>query len=212
MDATDLMHSTLRKRPFSDRDWLYEWKLDGFRCLVRKSRERGVDLISREGNLFNVAFPEVIEAVAAVPGDFVWDAELAVGAARGSESFASLQQRARTTSLRSVPAAARRCPARLYVFDMMIADGVDQRALPLAERKSCLRDAFDDTPTLVYVTDVEGVGELVFEQVLLHDFEGMVAKRKTSPYARGRSLNWIKVKNAQYSRPEALGFGLKNSE
>ena len=212
MDATDLMHSTLRKRPFSDRDWLYEWKFDGFRCLVRKSRERGVDLISREGNLFNVSFPEVIEAVAVVPGEFVWDAELAVGAARGKESFAGLQQRARTTSARNIPAAARRCPARLYVFDMLIADGVDQRALPLTERKSRLRDAFDDTPTLVYVTDVEGVGELVFEQVLLHDFEGMVAKRRASPYVRGRSLNWIKIKNAHYSRPEALGFGRSRPE
>lgn len=182
--------------------------MDGFRCLVRKSRER-VDLLSREGNRFNGSFPDIVDAVAAVPGDFVWDAELAVGAARGKDSFSSLQQRARTTSRRNVPAAARRCPARLYIFDMMLADGVDQRGRPLTERKDRLRDAFDDTSTLVYVTHVEGVGELVFEQVQLHDFEGMVAKRKASPYVRGRSLNWIKVKNAQYSRPEALGFGRK---
>ncbi len=202
------MLSTLRSRPFSDKEWLYGWKLDGFRCLVRKSRER-VDLLSREGNRFNGSFPDIVDAVAAVPGDFVWDAELAVGAARGKHSFSSLQERARTTSLRNVPTAARRCPARLYIFDMMLADGVDQRGRPLIERKDRLRDAFDDTSTLIYVTHVEGVGELVFEQVQLHDFEGMVAKRTASPYVRGRSLNWIKVKNAQYSRPEALGFGRK---
>ncbi|BFG80786.1 hypothetical protein PTKU46_88200 [Paraburkholderia terrae] len=110
------MLATLRSRPFSDKEWLYEWKFDGFRCFVRKSRER-VDLLSRDGNRFNGSFPDIVDAVATVPGEFVWDAELAVGAARGKDSFSSLQQRARTTSLRNVPVAARRCPARLYVFD-----------------------------------------------------------------------------------------------
>lgn len=46
--ATDLMHSTLQKHPFSDRDWLFEWKLDGFRCLVRK---QGPSVDLRSGNL-----------------------------------------------------------------------------------------------------------------------------------------------------------------
>ncbi|ACC71034.1 ATP dependent DNA ligase [Paraburkholderia phymatum STM815] len=200
------MHATLQRRPFSNRDWLFEWKLDGFRCLVRKHGET-VDLISREGNLFNSSFPDVVAAVAHVPGDFVWDTELAVGSARGSADFASLQQRARTISPRTVPSAARKCPARLYVFDMMMEALLDLRGHPLIDRKDRLRDAFDDTPTLVYVTDVEGVGDLVFEQAQAHDFEGMVAKRKDSPYVRGRSLNWIKVKNPTYSRAAPLGFG-----
>jgi bifunctional non-homologous end joining protein LigD len=200
------MHATLQKCPFSSQDWLFEWKFDGFRCLVRKERDR-VDLISREGKSFNLSFPDVVEAVAGVPGDFVWDAELAVGSARGSLEFARLQQRARTISPRSVPAAVKKCAARLYVFDMLARGKQDIRDQPLVIRKGVLRQTFDDTPTLVYVTDVETVGELVFEQVLVHDFEGMVCKRKDSLYMRGRSLNWIKVKNAAYTRQAALGFG-----
>jgi bifunctional non-homologous end joining protein LigD len=62
---------------------------------------------------------------------------------------------------------------------------------------------------MVYVTDVETVGELVFDQVILNDFEGMLCKRKDSPYLRGKTHNWIKVKNPGYSRTEALGFGRK---
>ncbi|GJH05054.1 DNA ligase [Paraburkholderia terrae] len=200
------MHATLQKLPFSNRDWLFEWKFDGFRCLVRKYGEH-VDLISRASNSFNASFPEIVKAVAAVPGDFVWDAELAVGSGRGETEFAQLQQRARTVSPRSVPAAARKCPARLYVFDMLSSGKLDVRDRPLFERKQQLRDSFDDTPRLVYATHVEGVGELVFEQVQLNDFEGMVAKRTWSVYMRGRSLNWIKVKNSGYSRQAALGFG-----
>ncbi|MFM0022215.1 ATP-dependent DNA ligase [Paraburkholderia azotifigens] len=200
------MHATLQKRPFSNRDWLFEWKFDGFRCLVRKYGEQ-VDLISRQGKFFNSSFPEIVKAVAAVPGDFVWDAELAVGSGRGETEFARLQQRARTVSPRSVPAAARKCPARLYVFDMLSSGARDLRDRPLFERKQQLRDSFDDTPRLVYATHVEGVGELVFEQVQLNDFEGMVAKRTWSVYMRGRSLNWIKIKNDAYTRRAALGFG-----
>ena len=205
IEATDLMHSTLQKRPFSSHDWLFEWKFDGFRCLVRKHGDQ-VDLISREGKPFNLSFPDVVKAVFAVPGDFVLDAELAVGAGRGGD-FGLLQQRAKTISPRSIPSAVRKCPARLYVFDMLTSGTRDLRDRPLFERKQQLRDSFDDTPRLVYVTHAEGVGELVFEQVQRHDFEGMVAKRTWSVYMRGRSLNWIKIKNAGYSRPEALGFG-----
>jgi bifunctional non-homologous end joining protein LigD len=205
IEAADLMHATLQKRPFSSHDWLFEWKFDGFRCLVRKHGDH-VDLISREGKPFNLSFPDVVKAISAVPGDFVLDAELAVGAGRGGD-FGLLQQRAKTISPRSIPSAVRKCPARLYVFDMLMRGTLDIRDRPLIERKSMLRDSFDDKPTLVYATHVETVGELVFEQALLLDFEGMVCKRKDSLYVRGRSLNWIKVKNADYSRPAALGFG-----
>ncbi|TCG05328.1 DNA ligase [Paraburkholderia steynii] len=200
------MHATLQRLPFSNREWLFERKFDGFRCLVRKCGDQ-VDLISREGKPFNASFPEIVKAVADVPGDFIWDAELAVGSGRGEIEFASLQQRARTISPRNVPPAARKCPARLYVFDILASGKNDLRDRPLFERKERLRDSFDDTPRLVYATHVDGVGELVFEQVQLQDFEGMVAKRTWSVYMRGRSLNWIKVKNAAYSRTAALGFG-----
>lgn len=202
----DLMHATRRQRPFSHGDWLFEWKVDGFRCLVDKWGDE-VAITSRQGKPFNRSFPEIVEAVAAVPGDFVWDSELAIGDGRGATAFGQLMERLSTTSPRNVPAAARRHPARIFVFDMLLSDNHDLRLLELTERKARLRDAFDNTERLVYLTDVESVGELVFEQVKIHDFEGMVAKRKSSAYKRGRSLDWIKVKNPDYSRPAALGFG-----
>jgi bifunctional non-homologous end joining protein LigD len=207
MDASDLMHATLRTRPFSDKEWLFEWKYDGFRCLVRKHGQ--VDLISRSGKPFNRSFPDIVQAVAAVPGDFTWDAELAVGDGKGPLSFDRLQQRARTTLPKNIGAAVRSCPARLYVFDLLTAGDCDLRGLELIERRNRLRDTFDDTATLVYSNAVVGVGTWVFEQVQYYGFEGMLAKRMASPYMRGRSRDWIKIKNSGYSRPAALGFGRK---
>jgi bifunctional non-homologous end joining protein LigD len=198
IEAADLTLATPRRTPFSDPDWLFEWKYDGYRCLVRRARE--VELISRNGNLLNASFPDIVHAVAEVPGEFVWDAELCVGSGRGAE-FGLLQQRAKTVSPRNVPAAARKCPARLYIFDML-ASKKDLRALPLIERKAILRDSFEDSDALSFVSGIIGDGIAVFGLVKQHKFEGMVCKRLASTYSKGRSRDWYKIKWAGYSRKE----------
>ncbi|WP_260853842.1 DNA ligase [Paraburkholderia sp. BCC1886] len=207
-EAADLMLAIREHRVFSRDGWLFELKYDGFRCLIRKKRER-VELISRQGNSLNQSFPDMVEQVARVKGDFVWDAELTVDEATGQSSFDRLQKRARASLPRSVKVAMQNHPARLYVFDIMTAGKRDVRALPLVERKEILRDSFENTSGLVFVTGIVAAGEWVFEQVKAHDFEGMIAKRMDAPYQRGRSRDWIKLKYEHYSRPEALGFGRK---
>ncbi|WP_250477648.1 DNA ligase [Caballeronia sp. INML1] len=207
IDAKDLL-ATLTRAPFARENWLYELNYDGYRCLARKVGRR-VELISRQGNMMNPSFPDIVEAVSAVPGDFVWDAELTVDEMSGKSSFERLQLRAGTKVEMRVRAALREHPARLYVFDMLAAGARDLRALPLFARKEALRDSFENAHTLAYVTGVVGAGAWVFEQVEAHDFEGMVAKRLDAPYQRGRSNDWLKIKYASYSRPAALGWGRK---
>jgi bifunctional non-homologous end joining protein LigD len=204
--AGDLTLLTLHKRPFNDRAWLFEFKYDGYRCLVRKAGD-AVELISRHGKPLNQSFPDIVQAVAAVPGDFTWDAELVVDDDSGISSFDRLQTRARTKLPYRVREAAALHPARLYVFDMLSTGERDLRALALSKRKDFLRDAFDDTKTLVCASGVVGAGEWVFDQVKGHGFEGMVAKRLASPYQAGRTLDWQKIKFAGYKRLAALGWG-----
>lgn len=208
IEAADLMLATLHRRPFSDPDWIYEFKYDGFRGLVRKSGDR-VELLSRNGNLLNGSFPDIVESVSSNPGDFVWDAELTVDDQNGRPSFERLQIRAKTTKSGNVRAAARLHPARLYVFDVLSIGQRDVRGLSLAIRKELLRDSFEDTDKLIYASGIVGAGRWVFEQVEAHGFEGMVAKRLASTYQRGRSRDWLKIKHAGYGRPAAMGFGRK---
>jgi bifunctional non-homologous end joining protein LigD len=200
------MLATLLRRAFSDDEWLFELKYDGYRCLVRKTGER-IELVSREGNPLNHSFPDIVQAVAAVPGDFVLDAELTVDESSGRSSFERLRRRAVTKRPENVRAAARDHPARLYLFDALWLDGHDLRALPLVERKRYLRDALDDTQTLIVASGIVGAGQWVFEQAKARDLEGIVAKRLASPYQRGRSRDWLKIKYADYGRPAALGWG-----
>jgi bifunctional non-homologous end joining protein LigD len=205
INASDLMLATLRKKPFTDPEWLFEWKY-GFRCLVRKTGSV-VELISRPGNRLNGSFPDIVEAVAAVPGDFTWDSELTVDHPTGHSSFERLLTRASTSVPSRVRAAARAHPARLYLFDILSTRKRDLRSLPLLKRKAFLRDSFGDTGTLIFANGMIGVGDWVFEQVQAHGFEGMLAKRLDAPYQRGRSRDWLKIKYAGYGRPAALGFG-----
>ncbi|BCF95382.1 DNA ligase [Paraburkholderia largidicola] len=206
IEAADLMLATLHRKPFSDPNWIYELKYDGYRCLVRKAGDT-VQLVTRNGNLLNRSFPDIVSAVAALPDDFVLDAELTVDDPGGHPSFSRLKARAATSVASRVRAAIKAHPARLYIFDVMALNGRDLRGLPLVTRKDHLRDCFDNTPTLIYVNGIVGAGEWVFEQVVKERFEGMVAKRLQSPYQRGRTPDWRKIKYAGFGRPAALGFG-----
>jgi bifunctional non-homologous end joining protein LigD len=206
IEARDLMLATLRRAPFSMEGWIFEWKYDGFRCLIRKQGDQ-VDLVSRPGNSLNRSFPEIVAAVAQVPGDFTWDAELTVDDPGGYSNFEVLRSRAVTSVASRVKAASIARPARLYMFDMLTVGTRDLRGLPLLKRKAFLRDSFENTGSLVFSNGIVGEGEWVFEQVELHGFEGMMAKRLDSLYQGGRTAEWQKIKYAGYHRQAALGFG-----
>src|SRR5688500_6299528 len=58
--------------------WLYEPKWDGFRCLVFRSGDT-VELQSKSGQPLARYFPELVEAVRALPANrFVLDGEIVV--------------------------------------------------------------------------------------------------------------------------------------
>jgi bifunctional non-homologous end joining protein LigD len=74
----------------------------------------------------------------------------------------------------------------------------------LSERKQCLQRNVTHTPRLRVVDCVPTFGEALFAVVTEHDYEGIVAKRLDAPYRAGRQPTWRKIKNAGYSRREAL--------
>jgi bifunctional non-homologous end joining protein LigD len=183
--ASDLIHATSRRHPFDDENWLFENKIDGFRCLTGKAGNE-VKLLSRKGNPFNQAFPEIEEAVTAqVRRDVVMDSELAVDDARGHQAFEMVQRRSRMSVPYRVRTAANENPARLYIFDLLALDGYDVCSLPLLDRKRLPRTAFDDSGLLVFVNGIVGLRCAVFEQIVALDLEGS-GRRKTPSDRRPR--------------------------
>ena len=99
------------------KEWMYEPKWDGFRCLVFRDEET-IFLQSRTGKNLTGAFPEIVGAIRALNQKrFVLDGELALPTEDGF-SFDGLVNRLRIGSAR--PALeVRDSPAIYIVFDML---------------------------------------------------------------------------------------------
>jgi DNA ligase-1 len=113
-------------------DWVAEWKWDGMRAqLVR----RGADatLWSRGEELVNESFPEIIAAAAALPAGTVLDGELLAVRDNTLLGFAAVSRR---SGRRRVPKKLLEdVPCVFVAYDLLEADGIDIRDLPLAERR-----------------------------------------------------------------------------
>ncbi|HWA53597.1 MAG TPA: non-homologous end-joining DNA ligase [Solirubrobacterales bacterium] len=199
-DFGEPMKAKLTERRFSDPAWLFERKLDGVRAIAIKSGGE-VRLLSRTGRSL-VAYPELVEALAAdAAEEFVADGEI-VAFAGAQTSFARLQGRMQIQD----PEQARRTgiPVFLYLFDLLYFDGHDLRQLPLRKRKGLLRRALAFADPIRYTTHRNEHGEQYYREACAKGWEGLIAKRADSPYASRRSGDWLKFK---CSREQELVIG-----
>ena len=101
-------------------------KHNGFRILVRKQGER-VEVWSRRGVLFNAKFPNIAEAVGALPvNNALIDGEAVIFLPDGHSDFGAL---------RTKEGGAR---ASFVAFDLLSLEGDDLRERPLEERRDAL--------------------------------------------------------------------------
>jgi bifunctional non-homologous end joining protein LigD len=180
-------------KAFSHKDWVFEIKYDGYRLLAGKERGE-VKLVSRNHNDFTAVFPEIVEALTALPcGEFLLDGEVVVHDAAGLPSFSGMQQRGRLTREADISRAAVQWPATLYAFDLLLFGEYDLRRLPLLKRKELLAELLPSAGPIRISEHIEAAGEAMFEELKTLGLEGIVGKRADSPYAGRRSPDWIKV-------------------
>jgi bifunctional non-homologous end joining protein LigD len=175
------MLATLTKTYFSDPGWVFEPKLDGIRCIAYK-KGASIKLWSRNRLDLTARYPDVASALGAQRPDVVVDGEIA--AVKGElTSFSLLQQIHR-----------QRVPVVYFCFDLLHLDGYDLTALPLTARKELLARSLAWDQPLRYVSHVEEEGEAYYREACRRGWEGLIAKRAASIYARGRSKDWLKFK------------------
>jgi DNA ligase D-like protein (predicted ligase) len=192
--ALPLMHATTVADVPAGKEWIFELKWDGVRALVLRAGGV-VEIRARTGTVVTARYPEVAEALAGLAGgDFALDGEIVALDERGAPSFERLQERMHLGSARAARAAAMRAPVVVYLFDCLVLEGQDLRALPLRARKRLLERLLPRTGPLRFCAHVAGPGGRFLAVVRAAGLEGMVAKRATSPYRGGRSLDWRKIK------------------
>jgi bifunctional non-homologous end joining protein LigD len=67
-------------------------------------------------------------------------------------------------------------------FDLLFLNGEDLRVLSLLKRKAMLKFLGRKRSRILYLDHVEADGCLLFDEVAKMDLEGIVCKRKDSPY------------------------------
>jgi ATP-dependent DNA ligase len=173
---------SLREGP----EWLYEVKLDGYRCLAGRNRD-GVSLWSRRGKLFTKEFPNIARACETLPPDTLVDGEVVALDETGRISFNVLQHdRSRAQAI------------QFYVIDRLIYRGKSLLNVPLQKRRElltgALRDLPADSPILLSETFAASAADLVRSAKEL-GLEGLIAKNKTSCYESGKRTGaWVKYK------------------
>src|SRR3954468_5970293 len=169
----------------SGEQWLYELKLDGYRAIAFK-RNGSVSLRSRNDNDFNARYPAVVEALGKLPDNTVIDGEIVALDEEGRPSFNALQ------NYGSAPG-----PVVYYAFDVLVLSGHDVRREPLQKRRELLeKKVLPKLPEPVrYSAPLHAELPVLIGSVKVHGFEGLVAKRRNSPYEPGlRSGAWMKMR------------------
>ena len=173
-------------------DYVYEIKLDGFRCIAFVDGE-DVFLQSRGGKTLGRYLPEQVFP----PGRYVLDGEIVVRDSRGHEDFDALGQRVHPAASR-VQRLSVETPAVFIAFDLLARDEDSWLEQPFSQRRIALErllaeDRFKDAPIeLMVCVDTPEAAER-----WLREAEGVIAKERSARYLPGERRGMIKVKRTR---------------
>lgn len=179
------------------RAFYVEDKLDGIRAQVHKAGGVGqaarVAIYTRTMDRADASFPDVVEAISQIPGDFLIDGEIAPWRDGKVLPFAHIQKRLGRKTL--TVKMLRENPAVLIGFDLLHLNGELLLDKPLRERRELLKTI----PSLIVTEVSEAADEAqiaaAFDAARARRNEGIMLKDPESPYSPGRRGKlWLKLK------------------
>jgi ATP-dependent DNA ligase len=193
------------------KQWIYEPKWDGFRCLAFRDGEQLV-LQSKAGQPLGRYFPELLQVLLEVPADyFVLDGEIVIEV-DGHLDFDALLQRIHPAESR-IKKLSRQTPAQFFCFDLLVdANGADLSGLPLHDRKDHLRRFLGDHLKRNHTLRMSQFSpDLAEAKAWLTDLavfgcDGIVAKLKDEPYHSGDRDAMYKIKRKRTADCVVGGF------
>ena len=181
--------------------WAMEMKWDGIRAIATVA-EGALELRSRNGVDLTPTFPELavlvdrVESSAGQAGPVVLDGEIVALDGEGRPDFSLLQRRMGATRAKDVAIVRCAVPVQLMLFDVLTAGGESVVDLAYDDRRALL-DRLVESGGAVSVPPSVGTSLASAMATSLDlGLEGVVAKRRTSPYRPGRrSPDWVKIRH-----------------
>jgi len=178
------MLAKTEKEPFSDPEWVFEIKWDGYRAIA-DLREKKALFYSRNGISFLQKFSAVARDFSLQKYPMILDGEIVTYNSDGKPDFQLLQQIGDHPGSEIV----------YQVFDLLWLNGYSTEGLALLERKELLKEALIETDRIKFCDHISEDGTGLFEQMKKRKLEGMIAKKADSPYIENhRSTDWLKIK------------------
>jgi bifunctional non-homologous end joining protein LigD len=180
--------STSVDRPPGGEGWCHEIKFDGYRVQLRVE-DGEATVKTRKGLDWSEKFGAIAKEGSALPDGLI-DGEIVALDPNGAPDFSTLQ---------AALSDGRTDDLIFFAFDLLFADGMDIRRLPLSERKARLKKLLEarekrKARLIRYVEHFESSGEAVLQSACKLSLEGIVSKKLGAPYQSDRSESWTKAK------------------
>ena len=191
-EQVSVMRAQQSEKPFSDPGWLFEIKWDGERALAFL-QDGHVELRARSGRNITSEYPELKTVIKQFNArEAILDGEIVVLDDDGRSDFMRIQSR---FGVSNPPIALQqKNPATYYLYDLLYCDGYDIRGVALEKRKDLLRELLRTSDGIRYSDHAIEKGSELFEVAKEKRLEGIIGKRRDSPYVGKRSPLWLKIK------------------
>ncbi len=169
-----------------------------------------VRLINKKQNSRTLQYPELQQLPDLLAADkAILDGEIIV-LKDGRPSFPSLMRRDGSSSRQTIEYMVQLMPISYALFDIVFWQQKDLTSWPLSDRYQLLAEILDFSSPLLHLVDNFPDGQSLFEAIKAREMEGIVAKRKASPYVSGKQhRNWFKIKNRQRINCLIVGYTMR---
>lgn len=191
-DLKKPMDPLLWPQAFDSDEYLFQVKWDGVRILAEINHGQ-VRLTSKHGKDKTEQYPELQSLTQCCEGDTaLLDGEVVV-LKEGKPSFPSVMRRDQSHS-KNISYLRNLLPINYMVFDLLYLNGRDLRNEPLEFRQAQLDQLLVNQAVFHQVEEFSS-GKALFAAVENMGMEGIVAKKRNSPYSQDKHhKDWLKVK------------------
>jgi bifunctional non-homologous end joining protein LigD len=189
------------------KEWTHQLKWDGYRIIAWVDNGN-VELYTKKMLPKNNKFPDLVEALSQLKGTFLLDGEAVILDPKTKRpSFQMLQQRDKKQDSRTIQRSAGREKVQYIIFDLLQIGEENLRLLNFTERHERLQKAGADWSEPLFLMDLFEDGETLWQWVVNNGWEGVVSKRKSSPYKEGKEhRDWYKRKTILDMEVEIVGI------